>query len=94
MMELLVLMLLGGAAYLSAIITATLAVYRSTAPEQMIHMVLNDTYAMTVVALLMWWWIPHSGVVLWFLTIRAGFLAAHRWQLIYDNYNEIKRSMA
>jgi hypothetical protein len=88
MFALLVLWLLS---WLAAQVAALHSIHKAQTADQMIHIMLTDTYAMMMVGVIMWVLLPSFGhVFLAFLSVRAYILLRINWEVIHEEFDFIK----
>lgn len=80
-------------AWLGAWMSVSWAIYASKTPDDMIRFMLKDTYAMILVGMSLWLWMPDVSWVLLLLTLRTMWIARMDWSLIHSRYDEIKRQL-
>lgn len=78
--------------WLSASATLAWAIYASNDSEQMLRFMIRDTYAMVVVGVLLYMWVPNAAPLMLILIIRCMMLASTDWNLVCDRYKDIKQS--
>lgn len=88
-----VLLAILGTAWFTSAVCAVWAVYASTNPVDMIHLVLRDVYACIIVGVVFYFVFPMGHMVTMFLTVRMVFMIIVDWATMVEQYDFIKNSV-
>ncbi len=95
MMELFLMVMLSGLAWVHARITVVGAIHQTKSPEQMLQYMLKDTWwTMAMVMLGAVLLGAFSSWVTLYALARSLFLLFTNWHAVCDNYYEIKRLLS